>query len=66
MNFNRLWAQNSAIEDFYIGVLSSFIASIFAMASGDAKYIVGLKTGKFDGEGWYLWRHKMELVFVSS
>ena len=36
------------------------------MASGDAKYKVGLKTEKIDGEGWYMWRHKMEMVLVTS
>ena len=35
------------------------------MAPGDAKYKVGLKTEKFDGEGWYMWRHKMEMVLVT-
>ena len=36
------------------------------MASGDAKYKVGLKTEKFDGEGWYMRRRKMEMVLVTS
>ena len=36
------------------------------MASGEANYKVGLKTDKFNGEGWYMWRHKMEMVLVSS
>ena len=36
------------------------------MASGEANYKVGLKTDKFNGEGWYMWGHKMEMVLVSS
>ena len=66
-NFIRLWAQNSGIEDFYRRrVLSKFYRTNFAMASGDAKFKVGLKTEKFDGEGWHMWRHKMEMVLVTS